>query len=177
MSPTMRPIRLLLLVVLAALLGVWAWSTRMPAGARIGGPASSTPAAGSGPAAVDLRVTTERLDAWRRAPGPPPRPVGRNPFQFGGAPRLSAPRPAQPVDAGPLAVAAVTAPTLSLLGIVDRTIDGKPVRVAVVSMGETLYYVSVGDRVGTQYETLAVTADAVELRDLTDGSTRRVALK
>ena len=42
-------------------------------------------------------------------------------------------------------------------------------RVAVVSIGETLYYVSVGERVGTRYEVITVSADSIDLKDLTDG--------
>jgi hypothetical protein len=173
--------RVLLLVVLAALVWVWASSTRMPLGSGGRSASPATQGAARGPAVFDLQVTTERLEARRGVLGTAPRPTGRNPFQFAAEAGASRePQAAQPST--PSAAIAATAtvagpPALTLLGIVDRTVDDKPVRVAVVSMADTLYYVSVGDRVGSRYETVAVSADAVELKDLIDGSTRRVALK
>jgi hypothetical protein len=170
--------RVLLLVVLAALVWVWASSTRMPLGSGGRSASPATQGAARGPAVFDLQVTTERLEARRGVLGTAPRPTGRNPFQFAAEAGASRePQAAQPSTPSAATATAAGPPVLTLLGIVDRTVDDKPVRVAVVSMADTLYYVSVGDRVGSRYETVVVSADAVELKDLIDGSTRRVALK
>jgi hypothetical protein len=175
--------RIVLLVVLAALVGIWASSSpSMTPMGRAG--VSPLPLASSRrtPEVFDMQVTTERLEA-RRAQGELPAEERRNPFRF--AVDQRAPREPQQAQAAtlPLAAGAATAATLptlppmSLIGIVDRTVDGRAQRLAVVSMADTLYYAAAGARIGSRYEVVSVAADAVELKDLSDGSTRRVALK
>ena len=184
MYPTSIPmtrVRALLLTVLAALLAAWAMSSSSaPILRSIGvtGPARATDPLVPR-RAVDLEVRIDRLGERLAATAAPPRDGGRNPFRFGGDVRA----PREPSAARPNATPSTPAlslpvvPTVSLLGIVDRTVEGNAVRVAVVSIGETLYYVSVGERVGTRYEVITVSADSIDLKDLTDGSTRRVRLR
>jgi hypothetical protein len=127
--------------------------------------------------AFDLEVATDRLKKGMAATAVP-REAGRNPFRFVGDERVTGePRQAQPLGAPPAAAPVVVAPTVSLIGIVERTVNGTPVRVAVVSMADTLYYVSAGERIGMRYEVVVVTADAIELKDLAEGASRRVALR
>jgi hypothetical protein len=129
-----------------------------------------------------MQVTTERLEA-RRAQAELSAVERRNPFRF--AVDQRAPREPQLAQAASPALAAGAAPAagpaplppVSLIGIVDRTVDGHAQRLAVVSMADTLHYVAVGARIGSRYEVVSVAADAVELKDLSDGSTRRLALK
>lgn len=168
--------RVFLLAVLAIVAAVWAWTMSSPERAAAVRAARAAQAARPAPPVFDLQVRADRLDG-RAAPPPASR---RNPFRFGED--LRAPREPQP--AGPVA-SALTAPVaappalpvLSLVGIVDRTVDGKAIRIAVVSTADGLVYVSAGERVSPRYEVASLTAEAIELTDLTDGSTRRLALK
>ena len=167
--------------MLAALLAMWALSSSsvpILRGIGVAGPAHA-PDPPVPRRAFDLEVRIDRLAERPVSTSAPPPDGGRNPFRFGVD--LRAPREpgvAQPVSVNaPPAPSVPVVPTIALLGIVDRTVDGKAVRVAVVSMAETLSYVSVGDRVGTRYEVITVSADGIELKDLTDGSTRRVLLR
>jgi hypothetical protein len=154
---------------------VWAWTESSPEPSAAVRAARAAEAARPDAPVFDLQVRADRLDGVAVAPGPEPR---RNPFRFGTD--LRATREPQP--AGPLTPAAIVAappalPTLVLVGIVDRTLSGKAVRVAVVSTAEGLVYAQIGERVSQRYEVTSLTGDAIELRDLTDGSTRRLALK
>jgi hypothetical protein len=172
-----RP-RALLLVALAAAAIAWAYTSSAPARSAAVRAARTAQAARPAPPVFDLQVRAERLDGKASSATRPE--TRRNPFRFGEdvrAPRD--PQPARPLTA-PLAAEAPAAPvlpTLSLVGIVDRTVDGRAVRIAVLSTADGLVYVSAGDRIGTRYEVVSVSADAVELKDLTDGTPRRLALK
>jgi hypothetical protein len=166
--------RVFLLAVLAVVAAVWAWTVASPERSAAVRAARAAQAARPTPPVFDLQVRAERLDGAAVA-SPEPR---RNPFRFGEDPRA----PQEPQPAGPLTPAAIVAappalPALVLVGIVDRTVSGKAIRVAVVSSPEGLVYAQIGERVSQRYEVTSLSADAVELKDLTDGSTRRLAMK
>jgi hypothetical protein len=172
----MSRLRAILLVVLALAAVAWAYTSSSPVRSAAIRAARAAQADRPAPPVFNLEVRAGKLQT--DIPRPEPR---RNPFRFGEDVRA----PRDPQAAGPLTPAAIVAavpaapalPVISLSGIADRTLDGKTVRIAVVSTPEGLVYVTVGDRIGTRYEVVSFGADAIELKDLTDGSTRRLGLK
>ena len=119
----------------------------------------------------------ERLRA-HLASAPKPDPQVRNPFAFGSVPAPPAPGPAQRIQ--PMAAAPppeFPEPVLRLIGVAEHKREEGLVRTALlVGQGDDLMMVTVGDSVLARYNVTAVGADAVELRDLTTGSTRRLVL-
>ena len=169
-----RP-RTLLLLALAAAAVAWAYGSSSPARTA----ASRARAAQAGrplPPVFDLEVRADRLDG--RAARTTQPDAQRNPFRFGDEVRASRdPQPARPMTSEIVAPTTSALPVLSLVGIADQTVEGKPLRIAVISTPDGLVYAAAGQAVGTRYEVASVGADAVELKDLTDGSTRRLMLK
>jgi hypothetical protein len=169
--------RTLLLAVLAVLIVAWATTSSNVIFVRQPAVPETAPQAGTrGPVGFEMDVAVTRLADAREAP----RDGGRNPFRFAGdtrAPREPAPAvPASRLTA-PEQPAVPSAPLVSLIGVAERTVNGRTVRVAVLLMGGKVLYASTGERVGGRYEVTGVGADAVELTDLTDGSTRRLGLR
>jgi hypothetical protein len=116
-----------------------------------------------------------RLRDGRRPPAAPA--PGRNPFEF----VVSRPRPAAPPKPEEAAAAlAALAPMVlppapvTLVGLVDREVDGRLVRIAVLSYGGSLHYVEAGSRLGAAYEVVAVGPNAVDLLALDTNTTRRL---
>jgi hypothetical protein len=65
-----------------------------------------------------------------------------------------------------------------LIGIAEDKADGGVVRTAMITgEAEDLFLVVRGDSVAGRYEVVAIGADAVELKDLTTGAIRRLALR
>jgi hypothetical protein len=133
------------------------------------------------PAAIDSRgaaLASEIARLHERLrPGVTPRQPGRDLFSFvSPAPRppAAAVAPATPVDP-PMAPQAP--PALKLSGIAeDATPDG-PVRTAILSGFGQLFVVKEGDSVAEFYRVVKISADVVELADLTYGTTVRLALR
>jgi len=73
--------------------------------------------------------------------------------------------------------AAPSEPALKLIGVAEDTAAGGPIRTAIIAGPGQLYVVREGDRVTPRYQVARVSADVVELNDLTDASVRRLALK
>jgi hypothetical protein len=167
------------LVALLAL-GVVAWAVFS---VRPAGPAAAMapPVAARPPALRDianLDRAADRLQAGRAAASPAGAPA-RNPFEFA----TPKPRPAPSRTMTPAqALAAVAPPILlppampavSLVGLVDREVDGRLVRTAVVSFGGQLHYVEAGSRLGAAYEVVAVGPNDVDLLALDTNTTRRL---
>ena len=63
---------------------------------------------------------------------------------------------------------------VSLVGLVDREVDGRVVRIAVLSFGGRLHYVEAGSRLGAAYEVVAVGSNAVDLLALDTNTPRRL---
>jgi len=114
----------------------------------------------------------------RLRPSAAPRDAGRNLFTF----QKRTETPAPPV-AAPAAPALVEAPpppvqpSLKLAGIGEDEGTGGVSRMAFISSGGQLFIVKEGDDVLSRYRVTRITADVVELADLTDNSTRRLALR
>jgi hypothetical protein len=125
----------------------------------------------------DLDRASMRLRDGRR---PAPQPLAapnRNPFEF----VVVRPKPvAPPKPAEAAAALAALAPLVlppapvSLVGLVDREVDGRVVRIAVLSFGGRLHYVEAGSRLGAAYEVVAVGPNAVDLLALDTNTTRRL---
>lgn len=102
---------------------------------------------------------------------------GRNPFAFV-MPRPKPAAPPRPADAAAALAALaplVLPPTpVTLVGLVDREENGRPVRIAVLSFGGRLHYVEAGSRLGAAYEVVSVGANAVDLLALDTNTTRRL---
>jgi hypothetical protein len=133
----------------------------------------------------------------RLRPNVAPRESPRNLFAFRS--RVSRPAPVDPAPKAALseALPPVTPPqpALKLAGIAEDTGDASdandasgtnetsgnnrkgPVRTAFISGEGQLFMVKEGDNVTNRYRVTKIAADVVELTDLGDGATRRLALK
>jgi hypothetical protein len=115
----------------------------------------------------------------RLAPNATPLQPGRNLFQF------TAPKPRRdmvPVrpaltEAAPIAPAAAPPPPFKLIGIAEDAGADGPIRTAIVSAPGQLFMVKEGQNVTLRYKVTRIAADVVELQDLGDHSTLRLALK
>jgi hypothetical protein len=114
----------------------------------------------------------------RLRPTAAPRQPGRNLFVFSAMRarrETAAPRPA-------LSEAAVVAPVAApppfkLIGIAEDAGPDGPVRTAIVSAPGQLFLVKQGQNVTLRYRVKQISAEVVELTDVGDGSTLRLALK
>jgi hypothetical protein len=128
--------------------------------------------------ALDVQSQALRL-RQRLATAPAPQGPIRNPFVF--APRAVAPtrisasrRPAAAVEH----IAAAPEPPLALLGIAENKTANGLTRTAVISAGgDDILMVVEGQEVASRYRVVAIGPDAVELKDLTTGATRRLVLQ
>jgi hypothetical protein len=114
----------------------------------------------------------------RLRPSATPRQPARNLFQF------TAMRPAAiPVVPKPVATETVTSPLapppppFKLIGIAEDPGPEAPVRTAIVSAPGQLFLVKEGQNVTLRYRVAKISADVVELTDLGNGATLRLALK
>jgi hypothetical protein len=116
----------------------------------------------------------------RLRPRVAPRQPGRDLFSFvSPAPRPAPAPPAQPPKAAPLEAPIVRpAPLLlKLSGISeDATPDGL-VRTAIISGFGQLFLAKEGESVTERYRVVRISSDVVELTDLAEGATVRLALK
>ncbi len=114
----------------------------------------------------------------RLRPSAAPRQPARNLFEFT-PPRVKPAPLAFPPSAASDAVVAVPAPPpLRLTGLAeDPAPDGTIVRTAIISAPGQLFLAKVGDPVTARYRVARISADVVELLDLSDNSTVRLALK
>ena len=115
----------------------------------------------------------------RLRPNTAPHQPGRNLFTFKSAhtrpmaaPIVVESRPAL-VEAPP----ALPALPLKLSGIAEDAGADATERTAIISGTGQLFMVKEGDNVTPRYRVTRISADAVELADLTDGTTRRLALR
>jgi hypothetical protein len=139
--------------------------------------------------AVSSAVVDQRADVLaseiaklheRLHPSEPPRRPARNLFAYRGAVAkpLSAPAlaPHPAVTEAP-AVFAPPQPSLKLAGIgEDEGADG-PIRIAFISGEGQLFMVKEGEMVTPRYRVARISAEVVELEDLTTNTPRRLALR
>jgi hypothetical protein len=127
--------------------------------------------------AAEIESQAERL-RQRLASAPVPKEPARNPFAFRVRDLPPAAAPVmRPVDAF-AAPAAPPEPALALIGVAeDRGANG-PVRTAMIADDRNeLFMVAVGESLMGRYQVEAIGADAIELKDLSSGSVRRLALR
>jgi hypothetical protein len=138
------------------------------------------------PAPVDARgAVLENEIARLRArlrPSVTPHAPARNPFAFraaaSAAHEIAVPTRAPAVGEAPPAVHADATSLLKLSGIAeDVTTDSGIVRTAFISAGGQLFMVEEGQDLMARYRVEKITADAVELTDLTNNSTQRIVMK
>lgn len=167
-----------LVALLALAVAVWSVVVSRPAlpVAAVAPPAAAVP-----PALRDignLDRASDRLQAGRVASTPAPSTApARNPFEFA----TPKPKPARTMTPA-AALAAVAPPILlppalpsvTLVGLVDREVDGRIVRTAVLSFGGQLHYVEAGGRLGGAYEVVAVGPHEVDLLALDTNTPRRL---
>lgn len=129
----------------------------------------------SAPSPIDLRgaalaAEIERLHDRLRPTAAPQH--NRNLFQFAArAPETRVLPPPAPVQ--PAAAAAPVEPPFKLIGIAEDS----GVRTAILSSPSQLLLVKEGDLVVSKFRVAAISADAIELTDASDGTVLRLALK
>lgn len=114
----------------------------------------------------------------RLRPVETPRQPSRNLFSFAS----SRPRPAAPVQAPKPALREAPAPrpappALKLSGIAEDTTPEGPVRTAIISGLGQLFFAKEGGNITDRYRVVRISTDVVEITDLADGTTLRLALK
>ena len=130
---------------------------------------------------TDVQTQASRLRA-RLESAPTPAAPFRNPFSFV---ERQAPvaRPARTVEAPPPVVAAApivpAEPPLQLIGIAEKKTGDTIVRTAMLAPGDAdaLIMATAGQKILGAYEVVAVSADAVALKDLVTGATRTLVLR
>ncbi len=129
---------------------------------------------------AELAGEIERLHE-RLAPSTAPSNPGRNLFTFhasaartAAAPIAVTPRPA-PISG--LALASLSQPPLKLSGMAEDEGPDGPVRIAFIAGEGQLFMVKEGDLVTPRYRVTKISTDVVELADVVDNTTRRLALR
>ena len=159
--------RTVLLVVVLGALAAWL-AAASTSGVRQVRPFVSTPPA------IDLRgaalaAEIERLHERLRPVATPEH--SRNLFQY--AARAAAPLP---IAAAP-PVAPLPSPPAELQFKLIGIAEDSGTRTAVLSSPAQLLMVKEGDLVASKYRVTGISADAIEISDTADGSTRRLVLK
>ena len=115
----------------------------------------------------------------RLRPSVTPNQTGRNLFSFRSARVREMPPPAVAphaalVEAPPLPV---PLPALKLAGVAEDPGADGPARTAIITGEGQLFTVKEGENVTARYRVVKISADVVELLDLTDNTVRRLALR
>jgi hypothetical protein len=130
--------------------------------------------------ASDVQSQAVRL-RQRLASAPAPKSPLRNPFSFDSrdVAKPRAPRPApEPTTGVSLVESLVAELPLTLLGLAEKQTPDGPKRTAIVGgAADELFMVGDGDELAGRYRVVAIGADAVELKDLLTGATRRLVLR
>jgi hypothetical protein len=137
------------------------------------------------PAPIDARGSNLAKEIARLherlRPAAAPHMPGRNLFAFHATAAPAPPTVAAVATAiveAPIGRAADALPALKLSGIAEDPADGGgTIRTAFISTGNQLLVVKEGEAVGDRYRVMKITSDTVELIDLSDNSTRRLAMK
>jgi hypothetical protein len=128
---------------------------------------------------AELALEINRLHE-RLAPTAAPRTPGRNLFTFRAAarPAASLPPPEAPRAAlTELTPAPIALPSLKLSGIAEDPGADGPIRIAFIAGEGQLFMVREGDAVTPRYRVAKISAEVVELTDVSDNSVRRLALR
>lgn len=127
---------------------------------------------------ADVQAQAGRLRV-RLSEAPAPTGPERNPFAFAVRPRPVVRTPVETPPPIPSTAAPVfLEPALELIGVAETRTSNGVVRTAMLTGGrDELMMVTVGQQLLSRYEVVAVSVDAVELKDLETGSTRRLVLR
>jgi hypothetical protein len=115
----------------------------------------------------------------RLRPTAAPREPSRNLFQFAGT-QAARPDPLavqQPALTDAATAPAPTPPPLKLVGMAEDLAADGVVRTAIISGFDQLFLVKEGETVTLRYVVAKISVDVVELTDLGDGTTLRLALR
>ena len=133
------------------------------------------------PAAIDRRGADLAKDIARLherlRPDAAPRPQARNLFSFHAGRAVPAPAAAVPRPAPVEAPAALPSTPFKLVGIAEDPGANGPIRTAFISAEGQLFMAKEGDAITARFKVTKISADVAEITDVTDGSTRRLALK
>jgi len=164
----------------AGLLATWFFSMPVvqPPATNPIAPAASAPPAST--ATIDIQQEAARLQLRTRQ-GSRYSETSRNPFRFGARPASEArsagtsgpPPVAEPATIPP----APPPPRLSLDGIATDVVNGQEERTAILNTDSGVVLAKEGEQVAGQFRVVTIAADAVELVNVTDGSTLRVVLR
>jgi hypothetical protein len=128
---------------------------------------------------AELADEIARLRERLRPTSTPSQP-GRNLFTFRAARARAAAAPlatAAPAALTEVAMPRPSLPPLKLAGIAEDSGPEGPIRTAIISADGQLFMAKEGDAVTSRYRVAKISADVVELTDLTDDSVRRLALR
>jgi hypothetical protein len=165
--------------LLAAWLASAAGVSRQPDVSLNRPPAEAAEAVQLDALASDVQSQAARLRT-RLAAAPAPQAPLRNPFMFASR-EAPARRSVAHSDSAMLdssSPAPASEPVLELVGVAEENTDAGVKRTAMVGApGDELFMVAEGQELAGRYRVSAVGADAVELKDLVTGATRRLALR
>jgi hypothetical protein len=171
----MHPKRTATIVVVGGALLAWLAGAATSNRAIEPAPVVSVPAIDTRGVALENEIA--RLHE-RLRPAATPSQSNRNLFSFRSPVRAMpapiAPRAPALVEAPPLPSAL---PPLKLVGVAEDPGADGPARTAIVTGDGQLYTVKEGENITTRYRVVRISADVVELLDLTDQSVRRLALR
>ena len=144
-------------------------------------PAASTDTVALDALVADVQTQASRLRK-RLESAPSPKAPSRNPFSFAErqAPPARAARPAPAPEFPVVPPPAVAAePRIQLIGIAEKKVGDTIVRTAMLTPGDAdaLIMATAGQQILGAYEVVAISVDAVELKDLVTGVTRTLLLK
>lgn len=176
--------RLAVWIVGAAVSGAWlASAAGVTRQARVARAASRPPEAVQFDAlAAEVQAQTVRLRE-RLAQAPAPSATDRNPFTFYTEParrRVAASTQTRsPIEhEASLSAPEAREPVLELVGIAETTKPEGIVRTAMITGGyDDLIMVTAGQRILGRYDVISIQVDAVELKDVETGGTRRLVLR
>lgn len=106
-----------------------------------------------------------------------PQEPGRNLFSFSPRPRVELPTVLSTPVLREMPAGSPARPLLKLSGIAEDAAPDGPVRTAIISAFGQLFLVKEGENVTERYRVARISSDVVELIDLADGTTFRLALR
>jgi hypothetical protein len=127
----------------------------------------------------DIVAQADRLQAGIQRERAYARPE-RNPFRFNASRSGAVAREPAPVpdNLPPVPQPVLPAgPRMSLSGIAEDQVDGRPVRTAILSTPADVLLVKEGEEILGRYRVARIGSDAVELLSLEDGATLRLLLR
>lgn len=167
-------------VLALAVVAFAAWLAILAGGGFTPSARPSSPVIGAAspldPIVRDIQSQSGRLRTYLAGAPPLARP-SRNPFRFNGrADDLPARRPSPALSTAAATLPAAR-PGLTLSGLAEDPSPSGAVRTAVITAEGQLYLVKEGETFARRFRVVRISADAVQVLDLTDGTTLTLALK